>query len=320
MAQFYPDVVSPLADPVISAIFANVEVAGKAADSLIRRILATDGETIGKILNVTPQYTHEDPFARGCRVDIDVEYTKQTEAIVEVQVYPDSAILQRNLLSFSHKVINKSRKGDSHQQMAARMPKIISINLLAYPARKDNSELVQPFKILYTKSPQVVAIPNFSGYNIQLPAVLDMPPDFEDGLYCWCYTLYAAHIQGKTIEEVLQMQPQLKAFLDEDEGYKQFCDRFDYFSATPEERDRFISWQLGAMRQEGMFMAAEERGIEIGLARGLEQGLERGLERGLEQGAIATATRMLSRGYSIEDIIFATELPAEIILSLKITP
>ncbi|MCL1999179.1 MAG: hypothetical protein FWG65_10475 [Turicibacter sp.] len=96
------------------------------------------------------------------------------------------------------------------------------------------------------------------------------------------------------------MQPHLKAFLDEDEGYKQFCERFDYFSATPEERDRFISWQLGAMRQEGMFMAAEERGRE--------------------QKAIATATRLLDMGMPVDKITQATKLPIEIILSLKTNP
>ncbi|MCL1986468.1 MAG: PD-(D/E)XK nuclease family transposase [Firmicutes bacterium] len=299
--QFYEDVVSPLADPVISAIFANEQVAGKAADSLIRKILATDGRQIGKILKVTPQYTSEDPLSRGCRVDIDVEYTDNATAIVEVQVWSDSTILRRNLLSFSHKVINKSKKGDTHQQMAARMPKIISINLLAYTARKSNRELVQPFKIFYSKPPQDVAVDNFSGYNIQLPAVLDMSPNFEDGLYCWCYTLYTAHIQGKTIEEVLKMQPKLKTFAEEDEGYQQFCDRFDYFSATPEERNRFVGWQLGTMRHEGMLDAARQEGVEIGI----------------EQRAISTATKMLSRGVDIDDIILYTDLSLETILSLK---
>ncbi|MCL2015053.1 MAG: hypothetical protein FWG68_02265 [Defluviitaleaceae bacterium] len=81
MTHFYADVMSPLADPVISGIFANVEVAGKAADSLIRNTLATDGETIGKILKVTPQYTSDDPLLRGCRIDVDAEYTKKVETL-----------------------------------------------------------------------------------------------------------------------------------------------------------------------------------------------------------------------------------------------
>jgi hypothetical protein len=37
-------VMSPLADPVIEAIFANVEVAGLAAGSLIRVVLEADGK------------------------------------------------------------------------------------------------------------------------------------------------------------------------------------------------------------------------------------------------------------------------------------
>jgi hypothetical protein len=52
---------------------------------------------------------------------------------------------------------------------------------------------MQPFKILYTKLPQETAIPNFNGYNVQLPRILETEPDFNSGIYCWGYTLYTAH-------------------------------------------------------------------------------------------------------------------------------
>ncbi|MCL1998896.1 MAG: PD-(D/E)XK nuclease family transposase [Turicibacter sp.] len=299
MTYFYADVVSPLADPVITAIFANVEVSGKAADSLIRNTLATDGETIGKILKVTPQDTNSAPLVRGCRIDVDAEYTKKVEALIEVQVNPDPTILQRNLFGASYKFVNTSRKGDSHRELAENMPKVISINLLAYKIRPD-SELVQPVKILYTKPPQEVAISNFMVYNIQLPAVLDMPPNFEDGLYCWCYTLYTAHAQGKTIEEVLKMQPELKTFARADEGYQQFCERFDYFSASPTERKKYSDWQQSMMQYAGEMQGARDEGRL--------------------EGRILTATKMLSKGVAVEDIILYTDLSFDTILSLKNNP
>ena len=62
-------VLSPLADPVVSAIFANLEVAGEAAGSLVRAVLESDKSILrGKIINVTPQKVHTSPKFRGCRI------------------------------------------------------------------------------------------------------------------------------------------------------------------------------------------------------------------------------------------------------------
>ncbi|MCL2015052.1 MAG: Rpn family recombination-promoting nuclease/putative transposase [Defluviitaleaceae bacterium] len=218
---------------------------------------------------------------------------KKLRHCIEVQINPDPTILQRNLFGASYKFVNTSRKGDSHRELAANMPRIISINLLAYKIRSKSNELVQPVKILYTKPPQEVAINNFSVYNIQLPAVPDITPNFEDGLYCWCYALYTAHTQGKTIEEVLKMQPELQTFAKYDEGFQQFCDRFDYFSANPMERDKYANWRLAFMRQAGELQGArEEKAKEI-------------------------AMKLLLMDLPIDNIIQATDLPIETILSLR---
>ena len=52
-------VLSPLADPVAGAIFANAEVAGLASESLINATLKEEKEPLlaGKVISVTPQRT-----------------------------------------------------------------------------------------------------------------------------------------------------------------------------------------------------------------------------------------------------------------------
>ena len=62
---------SPLADPVMGAIFSNAEEAGLAAESLVRVTLEADGNSalMGRVTRVTPQRTYLDPQKRGCRVD-----------------------------------------------------------------------------------------------------------------------------------------------------------------------------------------------------------------------------------------------------------
>ena len=59
-------VLSPLADPVAGAIFANAEVAGLASESLINATLKEEKEPAlaGKVISVTPQRTHSSPTRR----------------------------------------------------------------------------------------------------------------------------------------------------------------------------------------------------------------------------------------------------------------
>ena len=259
-------VLSPLADPVVGAIFANAEVAGLASESLIRATLKSENEPalIGKIISVTPQRTHSSPTERGCRVDVDAWTDAMKIARYEVQIYPDINIMKRNLFSAAHLLTENSSKGDTSAQMANKMPKIIYINILGYTLRKDNLDLVQPFKVMYTKPPEEVAIPNFSGFNIQLPRLLEIEADFTDDLYCWCYTLHTAHNENKTVQEVVAMTTELQAFAERDAGFKQFNDRYETVSADPDTRREYAMWVNEAMRQEGMLEWARQEGLEEG--------------------------------------------------------
>ena len=135
-------VLSPLADPVAGAIFANAEVAGLASESIIRATLKAEKEPmlVGKIIKVTPQRTHSSPQQRGCRVDIDTESDANEFVRYEVQISPEMHIMLRDLFSAAHLFTEKSNKGDTSAQMAAKMPKVIYINLLGYILRKLNTD------------------------------------------------------------------------------------------------------------------------------------------------------------------------------------
>jgi predicted transposase/invertase (TIGR01784 family) len=289
-------VLSPLADPVASAILANVEVAGRAVESIIRAVLKSDNIKLkGKIIRVTPQRIHTSPWYRGCRVDVEVESDANEYFVFEIQIAPDKYIMVRDLFSASHVFTEKSNIGDTSAQMALKMPRIIYINILGYNIRGDNikdgdhsEDLVQPFKILYTKPPQEVAVPNFSGYNIQLPRVLDMKPDFTNSLYCWAYTLYTAHSKEKTIKEVLDMTPELQSYAQQDTGYQQFCDQYHLISADPKNRREYALWVNDRMREEGMKAWARDEGEQ--------------------EGILAVAINLLQMGLPVDKIAVATGL------------
>jgi hypothetical protein len=271
---------SPLADPVVGAIFANVDVAGRAAESLIRAILGADNDDalIGRVIRVTPQNTHSNPYERGCRIDVETETDANERPVFEIQINPDANMATRNLFSASRIFTETSVKGDKIHHLALRMPRVIFINILGYNIREDNMDVVQPIKVLYTKPPQRTAIPYFSGYNVQLPRLLEAKPNFNDPLYCWGYTLYTAHIQNKSIKEVIDMTPELQSYTRQDEGYQQFCEQYSLVAADPQSRSDYFRWVAAVMRHEGEMEAARQIGMEKGIAEGMEKGAQKLLE------------------------------------------
>ena len=62
---------------------------------------------------------------------------------------------------------------------------------------------------------------------------------------------------------------------------------------------------------------ALEKGREEGMAKGLEKGREEGMAKGMEKEKISTARRLLSMGFSEEQVSTATELPLEEIQNLR---
>jgi predicted transposase/invertase (TIGR01784 family) len=280
-------VLSPLADPVLGAIFTSAEEAGLASESLISAVLKSEGEKMrGKITRVTPQPSHSSPKRRGCKVDIDTITDANEYFRYEVEIDADMHIMVRDLFSASHLITESSNKGDTSIQMAKNMPFIRYINILGYRLRKTNTEMVQPFKVMYTKPPYEVAIPNFSGFNIQLPCVLDCEPNFTDDLFCWCYILYTAHIKKMTLKEVLLMTPALQAFAENNKGFRQFNDRYEFVSETPEVRSEYVQWCLDSMREEGI----------------RDAGIAEGIERGRQEAILDSARRMKSEGFPIDAI------------------
>ena len=286
---------SPLDDPVFGAIYANAEVAGLAMESLVKAVFDSDNESFkGKIESITPQQVHLSPTERGFRVDVEVKTDTNERWIIEVQVNTDSHILLRNLVVASHVFYGSSDKGDNVWEMARKLPKVIHINILGFVLRKGSRELLEPFKIMYTKKPKEVAIPHFYGYNIQLPNVENTEQDFTNSLYSWCYILYKAHKERKTAKEVLDMTPTLQKFARVDAGFDQFCKRYAFVTTDPESRKKHLAWVLDCMKIQGQIDAAYEDGIEKGIEKGKIEGKTEGIEE--------VALNMIQKGLSIDVI------------------
>ncbi|MDR1788695.1 MAG: Rpn family recombination-promoting nuclease/putative transposase, partial [Treponema sp.] len=120
-AKKNPVVLSPLADPVVGAIFSDAQNAGLAAASLIGAVLEKDGIFIREVVSVTPQRHHKEPGSRGVRIDVEVATEADEVIIVEVQLFPDDSLYQRNLFAASHVFIDRVPEGTQPRDLAASM-------------------------------------------------------------------------------------------------------------------------------------------------------------------------------------------------------
>jgi hypothetical protein len=88
---------SPIADPMVEAMFASAEGAGLAAQSLFGGRFAEDGEPFGTVVWMKTQDAFTLPGERGCRVDITARTDRDEVVLGEVQVLADKTLLDRDL-------------------------------------------------------------------------------------------------------------------------------------------------------------------------------------------------------------------------------
>jgi predicted transposase/invertase (TIGR01784 family) len=237
------------------------------------------------------------PGERGCRIDVEAATNRNERALIEVQLSKDSRMTERNLLSISRIHASSSDIGDTVQEMARKMPQVICINFLDYVSRKDNPAFHQPIYLMYELEPQSMATYKLEIHDISLEQFRKIEPDFTKPLHHWLYTWDKIHTAKKTIEEVLQMQPALQEYANQDGGFQQFCRRYQLVSSDPKTRDEYIRWISDLMRLDGIREGGIEDGIEIGMAKGMEKGMEK---------AVFNALKM---NMKIDDIAELTELP-----------
>jgi predicted transposase/invertase (TIGR01784 family) len=316
MAEFNPrEPLSPLADPVIGAIFCDVEHAGEAVASLAGAVFAQDGFSIGHIASVTPQRYYKIPGERGVCIDIEGRSDQNEYAIIEIQINTDPSILLRNLLGASRIYAAKVPEGTHPRDMVKVTPRVLAINILDYGLRdkRKSGDYLQPVKLLYTKPPHETALTQFAIYNIELPKFREAAADFGDNLYCWIYALEEAHREKKTIEEVIKMTPQLQEFAQEDEGFRQFCEQYHRVASDPATRNDYYWWWIDMARKD----AEINYGTEKGRAEGRAAGLAEGRAEGRMEAARETAKNFLAMGLSPEQVAQGTGLPLADVKALQ---
>jgi predicted transposase/invertase (TIGR01784 family) len=299
IVEAVPKFMSPLADPVVGAIFNSVEHAGLAAKSLVGSILSEDGYTIGKVTSVIPQmYYKEYPNYRGCRIDIHMDTSSGESIIVEIQLW-EEPIMARNLFESTQLIATHMKPGTATKDLDVLMPHIIVINILNFVLRKDHDDFIQPVGILYTKAPNIIAEEHLRIYNVQLPLFRKREHDLTKPLDAWLYILDTANRKELTVEEVIEMEPLLKDTIDLDEGLRQFTERYKKISGDLKIQQEYNAFYSEYMRQVGMRYCAIKEGRAEGKAEGKAEAKEE------------YAIKMLKKGMDLELIQEITEIPLD---------
>ncbi|MDR3295022.1 MAG: Rpn family recombination-promoting nuclease/putative transposase [Clostridiales Family XIII bacterium] len=261
--SFDKDFISALSDPAWSALFADVKVAGLAAESLTRAVVSKFGLGFGKVVRVTPQKYENIPGLKGSRVDVEAESGDNELAVYELQILYDRALPQRNLLAASHRISGSIPAGTDTSEYPVMMPRITVINICCYNIRDDceNADVIQPVQMRFGTPPHDVADDQYSVFYVQMPQFIAGEPDLADGFDCWMFTIWKSHELRKKPQEVVDMHLELKEFAARDGGFAQFCGRFDRIAADEGARKEYIMWLDESIRQRSIVDSAVEDAV-----------------------------------------------------------
>ena len=159
---------TPLSDPVFAKIFQNAEVSGIAVRSLINATLEDSGDRqIGAVVSVTPQSIHSDTSPRGFRIDVEAKTGSGEIVLIEVQIKPFVATIERALLYSEQSLASTARRGDKLSQVTKAIPRVIVVNILEKALRK-NGGYHQVVELLYREPPYERASGKLSIHNLEL--------------------------------------------------------------------------------------------------------------------------------------------------------
>ena len=267
---------TPLSDPVLTAIFQNAEVGGLAMRSFLNATLGDSGDMpVSEVVAVTPQSVHSETSSRGFRIDVEAWTESGEIALVEVQLKPFSATIERALLYAEQALASGAKRGEKLAQVTSAMPKVIVVNILE-KALREAGGFHQVVELLYREPPYQRATDKLLIHNLELDKYRRAGYERQaTPLQCWLTAICRSQDEKKTLTEVVEMDPELQDYYDNDPGFAQFVRRHGEVAAMPDVRKAYRRWEydlildrLDEERREADMAAqlavSEARGVTIG--------------------------------------------------------
>ena len=112
--------------------------------------------------------------------------------------------------------------------------------------------------------------------------------------------------QGAKIDNLSEV---LKEFVENDEGFGQYTDRYEEVSSDIAVRRQFAAWTAEMDKLDIVRALGKSEGKAEGLAEGKAEGLAEGKAEGKAEEKIESAKRMLLKGLSPEIVAECLDLP-----------
>lgn len=266
----------PLSNTVIDFIFRDADTGGEAMRGLANAILADSGDRlISSVIHMQPQWHQVGAGGRAYRLDVLAKTEDDETILLEVQMKTQLLFNTRSMVYAMEPLQSNIRKGDDWREISARMPRVISINILDFELRKKGRSFHQIIEPVYREPPYEVAEHHHTTHNIELPKFRRMSPDLSKPLHLWLTAICRAQDEGKTLREVVDMEPALKELERENQSFWQFIDNYSIANMDEETRMKyrdeiieviFAKAELAAQRAE-----AREEGREEGRKEGIEE-------------------------------------------------
>jgi predicted transposase/invertase (TIGR01784 family) len=299
---------TPLSDPVLTAIFQNVEVSGLAMRSLINATLEDSGDKpISEVVTLTPQSIHSETSARGFRIDVEVKTEDGEIVLVEVQNKYFASTNERALLYAEQSLASGAKRGSTLSEVTAAMPRVVVVNILEKAIRAIGG-FHQVVELIYRETPYERATDKLEIHNLELDKYRKSEAaDLNKPLQCWLTALCRAQDREISLREVVKMEAQLQAYYDHDPGFAQFVDRYGTVAALPEVRKAYRRWEYDVMLDK----LEEERKVAKQKAQ-----IAEGEARGEKAKAYTIARNLLAMNMPLDQIVTATGLTVDEVKTL----
>jgi predicted transposase/invertase (TIGR01784 family) len=280
---------SPLADPVVGAIFQNERVSALAMKSLVNAVLAdSDDPLIGDVIKVISQSTQSGGQHRSYRIDVEAITNAGEFIIFEVQM-ASFRFMNERLLFYAESVLAAGAIiGDKLEDVISKSPKVIALTILNFDLVQTGPNFHQVGEIIYREKPRAKLTDKLEIHHLILPKFRNIKPDLTKPLHLWLEALCLSIKNEETLEDIVKNNKHLSDFYNTDHGFAQFVDRYGLVASDSETKTKYKRWLMDVyLEAENLRCFGEEKRAEgraEGVAKGRAEGVAKGRAEGVAEG------------------------------------
>ncbi|MEM9219401.1 MAG: Rpn family recombination-promoting nuclease/putative transposase [Cyanobacteria bacterium P01_F01_bin.150] len=260
-----------------------------------------NGEAIIQDLTILDPYQNpENTALKQSILDVKVKLNDGSMVLVEMQVLPVVAFVQRVMYNLAKAYTAQLGRGEGY----SRLEPVIAVTITDFVLFPDHKASISHYQF-WSEELKHRATDQLQCFFVELPKFHQSLEQLHTAQDEWLYFLKEAYKFRQAPESLIKKAEFEIAFSMANEG-----------QLSSDELE-LLAWQRKQlMDEQGRVEYGIQQGIEQGLERGLEQGREQGREQGAQQERLETTKRLLGV-LDVEAIAQATGLSTEEVEQLQ---